>query len=299
MINSGSILEADRRRIDLAGVRRQTLPNVSTNLASPLNKLTLITRLAATVFLVVCLQHGDAEARPAPRDSLIQGHTKQQIPGWTLEMSIKDLGRTVCYLSSGGLKVESSLFVISTDSKGGVVTVGNVDTRKCFVFPKDKTKYFLSLMGYPLYTNAKSKFASEYQQSQWRKTRDFKVDQLPVVEYERHVLNPPPGRTRTEYQLLANPSGVPRSLYSLYNDLACTPAAAEGFMIIDDRVVITHPTGGWTQFKMSVAKQRLISKKEIEFPAGFQKVKTVTELFSEENKSKQFDMPKDKTPVPN
>jgi hypothetical protein len=182
------------------------------------------------------------------------------------------------------MKAEYPQFVVYADKQKYLVTVGAWETQKCFTFPLAKTRYYLSLMGFSINSHHKSAFDVEYRQSPWVKSRNLTVGDLPAVEFERHVTNPPAGRTRTQYQTIAHFNALPNQFFDFYNELIdITPAEKNGF-VLEDRTVLTNPNQSWPHFSTKVAKKCVLSASNIGFPTGFRKVSTISEVFLDDSK---------------
>ncbi|HEY9757829.1 MAG TPA: hypothetical protein V6C97_21865 [Oculatellaceae cyanobacterium] len=199
-------------------------------------------------------------------------------PGWILEIASKDMGICRYFATADGFKIETPMCMLYGNFKNSMAAVANFETQKYFVFPMDKTTYYLSLMGMTIHANHKSKFEREFEQSDWKRVRELKFQELPVIEYERHVLNPPKNRTRTRYQLLTHLPFVPNRLYDFYHDIMQTQPAMPNAIVIDDRVEITNPTVKWQELSLKKAQRTALSESDLCIPASLRAVDTIADV---------------------
>jgi hypothetical protein len=199
-------------------------------------------------------------------------------PGWILEIASKDMGTCRYFVTEDGFKIETPMCMMFGNFKTGMAAVANLETQKYFVFPLTKTKYYLSLMGMSIYSKHDSKFDKEFKQSEWKKVRDLKFEDLPATEFERHVLNPPRGRTRIRYQLLTHLPDVPNRMYEFYHDLMQTEPAMPNSIAIDDRVEITNPTLKWKELSVKKAQRVSFSEADLCVPNTLHSVDTIADV---------------------
>lgn len=199
-------------------------------------------------------------------------------PGWILEIASKDMGICRYFATADGFKIETPMCMLYGNFKNSMAAIANLETQKYFVFPMGKTTYYLDLMGITVHANHKSKFEREFEQSDWKKVRELKFEELPVTEYERHVLNPPKNRTRTRYQLLTHLPCVPNRLYDFYQDIMQTKPAMPNSIVIDDRVEITNPTVKWKELSLKKAQRTALSESDLCIPASLREVDTIADV---------------------
>lgn len=227
-------------------------------------------------------------ASPTRKKSSVAGSAEkkssQKKPGWIFETATKDLGLCKYAFTSDGMKAEYPMFVLFADAHTLEATLGSWETRKSFTFPIAKTQYYLKLMGFSTRSRKDTAFAREFTQTPWVKTRDYMIGDLPATEYERHVLNPPMGRTRVEHQSVAHLNVLPNKLYVFFNNLISADSAEKYSIVVGDKIELTGPKGGWEAFNTKLAKRVFLTKDEISFPKGFQKVDSVSEMLLNESK---------------
>jgi hypothetical protein len=198
-------------------------------------------------------------------------------PGWILTLISDRYGLARYYFSDATLKVESAMMVILVDGRTKTVTFGTWETKKSFTFPIDKSKFYTKIMG--ISSSGKSAFAREFRESPWKQTSTLKIGDMDATQYERHVLNPPPGRTRTRIQVFGRLEHISPQLLGYYYQLQEAEPAVPTGILVEDRVVITNPSQKWADFTIKDAKKANIPQDKLTFPAGFQKVSTASELF--------------------
>jgi hypothetical protein len=197
--------------------------------------------------------------------------------GWILTLISDRYGLARYYFSDSTLKVESTMMVILVDGRAKTVTFGTWETKKAFTFPIDKSKFYTKIMG--ISSPGKSAFARKFRESAWKQTKTSKIGDMDVVQYERYVLNPPPGRTRTRIQIFGHLDHISPQLLTYYYQLQEAEPAVNNGILVEDRVVITNPSQKWADFKIKDAKRADIAEDKLTFPTGFQKVNTASELF--------------------
>lgn len=199
--------------------------------------------------------------------------------GWILTLASDKFGLARYYLRDTTLRFESAMLVVFVDARTKEVQVGTWETKKCFTFPISKAESYSHLLGVSG-PKSSSAFSREYRQSPWLQTRDLKVGEMDATEYERHVLNPPPGRTRKEFKIVGHLDCVSPKLMGCYHDLhLSTLVPGVNGMVLGDRVLITNPTKTWSEYYPKNAVRAKIPPDKLRFPDGFHKVNSASELF--------------------
>jgi hypothetical protein len=214
---------------------------------------------------------------PAETKSAKSTKAQKSSPGWILTLISDRFGLAKYYFSDTSLKVESAMMVVLVDGRAKTVTFGAWETKKAFTFPIDKSKFYTKIMG--ISSTGKSAFARDFRQSDWKQTTSSKIGDMDVTQYERHVLNPPPGRTRTRIQTFGHLEHISPKLLGYYYQLQEAEPAVPSGILVEDKVVITNPSQKWADFTIKDAKKANIPQDKLTFPAGFQKVSTASELF--------------------
>ena len=202
-------------------------------------------------------------------------------PGWILTLISDRYGLARYYFSDATLKVESAMMVILVDGRAKTVTFGTWETKKSFTFPIDKSKFYTKIMG--ISSSGKSAFSRDFHESPWKQTTTSKVGDLDVTQFERHVLNPPRGRTRTRIQIFGRLEHISPQLLGYYYQLQEAEPAVTTGILVEDKVVITNPSQKWADFTIKDAKKTGIPQDKLTFPPGFQKVSTASELFLDDS----------------
>ena len=218
------------------------------------------------------------QATPESNKVFVAHPSTKKKTGWILEVASKDMGVCRYFVTEDGFKIETPMCMLFGNFKTGMAAVANLETRKYFVFPMQKTKYYLSLMGMTVYNKHVSKFEREFKQSDWKKVREVKFEDLPATEFERHVLNPPRGRSRTRYQWLTHLPGVPDRMYEFYDDIMQTEPAMPHSIAIDDRVEVTNPATKWNELTIKKAQKSSFAEIELCVPTNLVAVDTIADV---------------------
>ena len=221
--------------------------------------------------------------QPSKKVASTTSKAAKKQPGWMFETVVKTLGCARYYITADAFRAEYPMFIVYADLRKFIVTIGSWETKKCFSFPMAKSKYYLSLMGFSIHTRHDNDFTRQYKMSEWRKVRDVEIQELPAIEYERHVLNPPPGRTRSQIQVLFHPEMLPEKFFVFYNDFVLSDPAKHNMILLDDKTVVTNPPAGWVNLSTKVAKKVSMTAAEMSFPKGFKRVETVSEITMNDN----------------
>jgi hypothetical protein len=216
---------------------------------------------------------------PGENKSTKSGKAIKNSAGWIVTLNTKRFGLSRYYLSDTTLKVESSMLVVFVDARSKNITLGTWETKKRFTFPVEKSRFYTKLMGISA-PKTDSAFSREFQQTPWKQTRTLKIGEMDAVEYERHVLNPPRGRTRSQIQIIGHLDHVSPRLLAYYHQLqnSIPTASCDGFLL-EDKVIITNPSQGWEDFSPKNAVRAVLPPDKTCFPDGFQKVSSASELF--------------------
>jgi hypothetical protein len=221
---------------------------------------------------------------PAETKTGKSNKAKKLTPGWSVTTASDKFGLARYYFSDSTLKVESAMLVILVDARTKFVTFGAWESKKYFEFPLDKSAYYTKLMG--ISPGHISSFAREFKLSPWKQTRTLKIGDMDATEYERHVLNPPPGRTRTQIRImgrLGNLASLSPKVLSFYHQLhdEMDFPSSDG-ILVEDRTIITNPSQGWADCTAKSAVKTMLTPEQTSFPPGFQKVNSQSELFMDD-----------------
>ncbi len=215
-------------------------------------------------------------------------HNKNKTEGYVLKMHTRGMGLASCKITRDAFLWESSMLAVAADRPSNMITMGDQQTRKSFSFPSEKFRYYISLMGFSEFGDSGNvEFKRRYKFSEWKRKRAYKIEDLDLVEYERHVTNPPPGRTRTQFISVVNFPGFPSRFTSIYNEVTRVDAGAPPGLVAVNKTVVTNPDQMWVMVSLDGAKKTMLSQEEVKLDTKqYKKVTAMSELFVQEKSKK-------------